>query len=146
MTYRVAQKIQESSCYWSAAQRNGQASHWQLAVWSLLTCGLKTLFENFIVLSSPFLPLFQTTHYSYPYNTTFPSHNTAKMSDQGDEISQVTYEQLAGIEDEFEEIDTQISTSSPRTITHNSRKLSTNTLATSQATIHPLQTRLRQAL
>lgn len=30
------------------------------------------------------------------------------MSDQGDEISQVTYEQLAGIEDEFEEIDTQI--------------------------------------
>lgn len=32
------------------------------------------------------------------------------MSDQGDEISQVTYEQLAGIEDEFEEIDTQIST------------------------------------
>jgi len=33
------------------------------------------------------------------------------MSDQGDEISQVTYEQLAGIEDEFEEIDTQISTS-----------------------------------
>ena len=33
------------------------------------------------------------------------------MSDQGDEISQVTYEQLAGIEDEFEEIDTQISMS-----------------------------------
>jgi hypothetical protein len=33
------------------------------------------------------------------------------MSDQGDEISQITYEQLAGIEDEFEEIDTQISTS-----------------------------------
>jgi hypothetical protein len=32
------------------------------------------------------------------------------MSDQGEEISMVTYEQLAGIEDEFEEIDTQIST------------------------------------
>lgn len=33
------------------------------------------------------------------------------MSEHGDEIeiSQVTYEQLAGIEDEFEEIDTQIS-------------------------------------
>ena len=38
------------------------------------------------------------------------------MSDQGDEISQVTYEQLAGIEDEFEEIDTQISASSPLSI------------------------------
>jgi hypothetical protein len=33
------------------------------------------------------------------------------MSDQAaEEISMVTYEQLAGIEDEFEEIDTQIST------------------------------------
>jgi len=35
------------------------------------------------------------------------------MSDQGDEISMITYEQLAGIEDEFEEIDTQISKSLP---------------------------------
>jgi hypothetical protein len=34
------------------------------------------------------------------------------MSDQAEEISMVTYEQLAGIEDEFEEIDTQISMSS----------------------------------
>jgi hypothetical protein len=31
------------------------------------------------------------------------------MSDQPEEISLVTYEQLAAIEDEFEEIDTQIS-------------------------------------
>ncbi|KAM0723359.1 hypothetical protein Q7P37_000345 [Cladosporium fusiforme] len=30
------------------------------------------------------------------------------MSDQGDEISQVTFEQLAAVEDEFEDIDTQI--------------------------------------
>lgn len=44
------------------------------------------------------------------------------MSDQGDEISQVTYEQLAGIEDEFEEIDTQISTSSLPTVTSHPNK------------------------
>lgn len=44
------------------------------------------------------------------------------MSDQGDEISQVTYEQLAGIEDEFEEIDTQISTSPHSHIQPNSNK------------------------
>lgn len=31
------------------------------------------------------------------------------MSEQPEEISQVTYEQLAAIEDEFEDIDTQIS-------------------------------------
>jgi hypothetical protein len=33
------------------------------------------------------------------------------MSEQPEELSQVTYEQLAAIEDEFEDIDTQISTS-----------------------------------
>lgn len=33
------------------------------------------------------------------------------MSAEPQEISQVTYEQLAALEDEFEEIDTQISTS-----------------------------------
>lgn len=32
------------------------------------------------------------------------------MSEEPQEISQVTYEQLAGIEDEFEDIDAQIST------------------------------------
>lgn len=35
------------------------------------------------------------------------------MSEQPEELSQVTYEQLAAIEDEFEDIDTQISTFSP---------------------------------
>jgi hypothetical protein len=33
------------------------------------------------------------------------------MSEQPEELSQVTYEQLAAIEDEFEDIDTQISMS-----------------------------------
>jgi hypothetical protein len=43
----------------------------------------------------------------------------ANMSEQPEELSQVTYEQLAAIEDEFEDIDTQISTfsSSPNSLT-----------------------------
>ena len=35
------------------------------------------------------------------------------MSEQPEELSQVTYEQLAAIEDEFEDIDTQISVFRP---------------------------------
>lgn len=40
------------------------------------------------------------------------------MSEQGDEISQVTFEQLAAVEDEFEDIDTQISMSLHPALTH----------------------------
>jgi hypothetical protein len=42
------------------------------------------------------------------------------MSEQPEELSQVTYEQLAAIEDEFEDIDTQISMSLPsfQSLTH----------------------------
>jgi hypothetical protein len=52
-----------------------------------------------------------TVPYTPDTTPLYHSHHTAKMSDQAaEEISMVTYEQLAGIEDEFEEIDTQIST------------------------------------
>jgi hypothetical protein len=48
------------------------------------------------------------------------------MSDQAEEISMVTYEQLAGIEDEFEEIDTQISTSSQPSNSNSKKPLQEN--------------------
>jgi hypothetical protein len=119
MTYRVAQS-RELVLLERSLQREGRASHWQSGL-CLPACS-KLFFEIFIVQFDPSLPL---SNYTQPIPTQhhiYFSHNTAKMSDQGDEISQVTYEQLAGIEDEFEEIDTQISTSSHLSHPHHLRQ------------------------
>lgn len=108
MTYRVAQKIQRARLTGNEQVAIGSLCLPARAAIDRLSINL---FLTFSALPCRLLfPL--VTHNSLPH-TAFPSHTTphitAKMSEQGDEISQVTYEQLAGIEDEFEEIDTQIS-------------------------------------
>lgn len=115
MTYRVAQKIQRARLTGAQLSATGKQVIGSLSLVFAYLPAFKTLFSRFLLSCSVHLFCLPTTHQTCcPYTITFPPHPTRtqpKMSDQGDEISQVTYEQLAGIEDEFEEIDTQISTS-----------------------------------
>ena len=110
MTYQVAQKIERARLTGAQLSATGKQviGSWQSG---LCLPASSKLFSRFLLscLVYFFLPS-NYTHSKLIHNH-ISQHNTAKMSDQGDEISQVTYEQLAGIEDEFEEIDTQISTS-----------------------------------
>jgi hypothetical protein len=61
------------------------------------------------------------------------------MSEQPEELSQVTYEQLAAIEDEFEDIDTQISKSLPsyKSSTHQISRLTPLSSQSSNNTSSP---------
>lgn len=88
-----------------------------------LQLGLFFFLLTLLFLSQFIYPEFSLLKTLTPHHLIFhinPIHTLAKMSDHGDEISQVTFEQLAAVEDEFEDIDTQISTSITLALTQQS--------------------------
>lgn len=97
---------QKSELCW---QRRAFVDNGQVAIGSLCFAYSCTLCKSLITWSLCLLCLHFSLIPIYPISTHHASHTLVKMAESPEEISMVTYEQLAAIEDEFEDIDTQIS-------------------------------------